>query len=194
MPIIAFNLKCLIGERIKKERYRAAVVFLGAAIILITFFTHSNKLPLKEGQFGFGLYQGNNQSAEFFKGLDLEGPVFNNYDIGGYLIYHLYPQEEVFTDNRPEAYSISHFEEEYIPAQQDNDFWQELSQKYGFNVIFFSHRDYTPWGQNFLIERVKDDNWIPVFVDNYAIMFLKKNNLNQPIINQYEIPKSNFGL
>ncbi len=153
---------------------KAVLVFSGLAILLITFFTYQARLPLRTGQFGFGLYQGNNQSIEFFKEQNLKGPVFNNYDIGGYLIYHLFPEERVFTDNRPEAYSIPFFQEKYIPAQQDNLKWQELEREYGFNVIFFSHRDATPWGQNFLVERVKDESWVPAYADNFSIIFLKK--------------------
>ncbi len=192
LPIISFNISQL-GVRIRKRDYQFGFVILGLAIFLIILVTYQTKLPFQKGRFGFGLYPGNNQSAQFFKELNLKGPVFNNYDIGGYLIYHLYP-EKVFTDNRPEAYSVSHFKDEYIPAQQDNIAWKNLSQKYSFNAVFFSHRDYTPWGQNFLIERVSDPDWAPVFADQFTIIFLKRNDLNQPIINQYEISKNNFGI
>ena len=40
--------------------------------------------------FGFNLEKNINSSAEFFKNTKISGPIFNNYDIGGYLIYHLY--------------------------------------------------------------------------------------------------------
>jgi len=72
--------------------------------------------------FGFGLVQGNNQSAQFFIDNNIKGPLFNNYDIGGYLIYHFYPQEKVFTDNRPEAYSVSFFEK-YIYSFTTGQFY-----------------------------------------------------------------------
>ena len=58
---------------------------------------------------------------------------------------------------------------------------------HNFNAIFFSHRDYTPWGQNFLIERVNDSEWAVVFMDEYAIIFLRRNLLNESIIEKYEI-------
>jgi len=58
---------------------------------------------------GLGLAAGVNASARFFLDQEIRGPIFNNYDIGGYLIYHLFPGERVFVDNRPEAYPASFF-------------------------------------------------------------------------------------
>jgi hypothetical protein len=101
----------------------------------------------------------------------------------------------VFTDNRPEAYSLAHFQQEYIPAQEDNAKWESLMHKYQFNAIFFSRRDLTPWGQNFLVARVKDALWVPVFVDSYNIIFVKQDNpANSEVIKKYAIPKEMFGL
>ena len=190
--IIAFNIK-QSGFKLKKI-YISETIFISLTILLISFFIYSPKLPLGQARFGFSLMPNNNESAQFFKDHNLQGPIFDNYDIGGYLIYHFYPQEKVFIDNRPEAYSISHFQDIYIPAQTDNLVWQELNQEYNFNLIFFSHRDYTNWGQQFLIARVQDPDWAVVYFDSYAIIFLKKNQLNQPVIEKYQIPKEVFGI
>ena len=189
LPIIAYNIKNLLGKKVKLKSPNAKMlfIFVSLALFLIIFVNYDQKLPLNKEMFGFGLVQGNNQSAQFFIDNNIKGPLFNNYDIGGYLIYHFYPQEKVFTDNRPEAYSVSFFENIYIPSQQDNSIWQEQMKIHNFNAIFFSHRDYTPWGQNFLIERVNDSEWAVVFMDEYAIIFLKRNILNKSIIEKYEI-------
>lgn len=142
---------------------------------------------------GFGLMPGVRASAEFFKKEHLKGPIFNDYDIGSYLALEL-PKEKVFVDNRPEAYSKDFFENVYKPMQADEKKWQEVSAEYNFNAIFFSHRDYTPWAQSFLISRVNDPLWAPVFADSYNIIFLKRTEQNKNIIDKFEIPKSNFGV
>ena len=36
-----------------------------------------------------------NDAAEFFKREKISGVIFNNADIGGYLIFHLSPQHKV---------------------------------------------------------------------------------------------------
>jgi len=189
LPIIAYNVKNLLNKKNKLKSFNSKLVFIfiSFAIFFISFTVYSQRLPLQKFSFGFGLVQGNNQSADFFRAHNIKGPLFNNYDIGGYLIYHFYPQEKVFTDNRPEAYSVSFFEDIYISSQQDNSIWQKQMKIHNFNAIFFAHRDYTPWGQNFLIERVNDFEWAVVFMDQYAIIFLKRNLLNKSIIEKYEI-------
>jgi hypothetical protein len=192
LPIIAANLSFLKKFIDKNWETKFAVGFLALAIFLITFFTHQLRLPFVYDRFGFGLFQDNNQSAQFFRDNKLKGPIFNNYDIGGYLIYHFFPKERVFVDNRPEAYSVSFFKERYIPMQQDESGWQRENQLNNFNVIFFSHHDATPWGQKFLVERIKDPSWVPVFIDNFTIIFLEKNQANQPIIEKYGISQEAF--
>ena len=133
-----------------------------------------------------------NASAEFFKQNGLKGPIFSNYDIGGYLIYHLEGREKVFVDNRQEAFPPDFFQKVYIPMQEDPAVWKAMSEKYGFNVIYFYRHDITPWGQSFLIDRVQDPQWAPVFVDDYVIIFARRGSIDQGIIDRFELPKSMF--
>jgi len=193
LPITAYNVKkSFENHTFTPLEIQFIASILTLTLIFIGIFVYYPRLILQKTKFGLGLMPGNNQSARFFKNQNLQGPIFNNYDIGGYLIYHLYPQEKVFVDNRPEAYSISHFQKIYIPCQQDNSLWKKLDKKYNFNAIFFSYHDLTNWGQKFLIERIKDNNWAPVFADNYAIIFAKRNKINQSVIEKYEIPRNYF--
>lgn len=143
---------------------------------------------------GLGLLPGVNDSAAFFKAHHLTGPIFNNYDIGGYLIYHLFPQERVFADNRPEAYPVSFFDQEYIAAQQNEAVWQQLDARYHFNVIYFFRHDATTWGQPFLLRRLDDSQWVPVFVDEYVLILVRDAALNRDVIDHYRIPRSRFGV
>jgi hypothetical protein len=163
---------------------------LGAAIVVFLFINHHSRLNFS--RFGLGVLEGNSGAAEFFQSEGLRGPIFNNYDIGGYLIYYLYLRERVFVDNRPEAYTRDFFEQEYVPMQEDEAAWRRAEQKYNFNAIFFSHRDAAPWGQKFLIERIRDAAWAPVFLDDHSIIFLKRNDRNQDIIGKYEIAQNYF--
>ncbi|MDP2741421.1 MAG: hypothetical protein Q8O66_01895, partial [bacterium] len=206
LPIMANNfaiLKTDFKEKITQKKisfldekpedtFEKIILTSATIIIIVCFLQGFNYLYDRKSAMGIGLMNGVNGSAEFFKENDIKGPIFNNYDIGGYLIYHLYPEYKVFVDNRPEAYPVSFFKEIYVPVQEDNKKWEELDQQYNFNTIFFSWRDYTPWGQNFLLQRIKDENWAPIFVDNYNIIFLKRNNVNKNIIEKYELPKEMF--
>ncbi|OHA62398.1 MAG: hypothetical protein A2117_00935, partial [Candidatus Wildermuthbacteria bacterium GWA2_46_15] len=199
LPVIAANLKIVqekffLPERVNLDFFSIPRYFvsigLGAAIIAFSLISHQPRLSL--ARIGLGVLRENFGAADFFQTQGIAGPIFNNYDVGGYLIFYLFPQERVFVDNRPEAYSTDFFQKEYIPYQEDSNKWGEAEEKYKLNAIFFSHRDATPWGQKFLAQRVRDPGWAPVFVDNYNIIFLKRNELNQGIIGRYEIPQSYF--
>ncbi|MDP2926824.1 MAG: hypothetical protein Q8N65_01660 [bacterium] len=202
LPLIAANLKVIkegnfFPERVRLDflslSFRSLLIVLGSTMVVLLIFNHSSRISVPP-RLGLGVLAGNSSAADFFREQDLKGPIFNNYDIGGYLIFYLFPRERVFVDNRPEAYSLDFFQKKYIPFQEDENEWRRGEEKYGFNAIFFSHRDATPWGQEFLVKRIKDPSWAVVYFDSYGIVFLKVNELNRNVIGQYEIPKEVFGV
>jgi hypothetical protein len=139
-----------------------------------------------------GLQPGVQSSADFFKKAGLKGPVFNNYDIGGYFIYHFFPAERPFVDNRPEAYPVNFFTKIYGPMQADETVWARQLRQDHFEVIYFYRHDMTPDAQPFLIRRLNDPQWAPVFVDNYTIILARRGGVNQALISRYELPRSMF--
>lgn len=173
------------------QKYVPRLLIISAILFILTVLPGDYFSIVRPG-FGFGLVPGVNDAAEFYDKNNLSGPIFNNYDIGGYLIYHLYGKEKIFVDNRPEAYSVDFFKKTYIPMQENEETWKEESAKYGFNTIYFYRRDATPWAQPFLIERIKDPDWIPVYVDNYILILVKNNEQNQDIIKTHALPKNIF--
>ena len=133
---------------------------------------------------GLGIVPGANDAAEFFKREKISGPIFNNYNIGGYLIFHLSPEYKFFVDNRMEAFPKDFFKRTYVPMQLNNDFWHTMDQRYHFNVIFFNPES-TPWGDNFIWNRYADPSWALVFYSKEAVIFLKRNEQNALIIRRF---------
>ncbi len=199
LPALAYLGHCLWPEKFTQAwpklhlAYRLGGLVLAAAVVLIIVVPQVQTLQGLGQKFGWGLLPGAQASAQFFIKQNIQGPMFNNYDIGGYVIHNLYPQTKPFTDNRPEAYTVDFFEQVYKAPQTDEAKWQALDGQYNFNAIFFSYRDYTPWAQQFLLARVKDPAWAPVYVDSYNIIFVKKNLENLPIIQKYLLPPQTFG-
>ncbi len=181
------SLKLKAEEEVKQFLIPTAflVLFMFLAVINQPFF-------VGKSNFGFGLKNRSEKAAEFFLRNNLQGPIFNNYDIGGYLIYYLFPKEKIFVDNRPEAYPSQFFKDVYIPMQENEDEFLQQDKKYRFNTIFFYRHDLTPWAQKFLISKVKDPNWVPIYVDEYAIVFIKNAQKNQEIIEKYKLPQEMF--
>ena len=194
LPILAYNIRHIISSEGAGDRAwpRWAVVIVALVFLGATMKNQRERFHQTRKRAGVGLAAGNGDSAGFFRRAGIQGPLFNNYDIGGYLIYFLFPEHRVFVDNRPETYPASFFQEVYVPMQEDEAVWKTIDDQYRFNAIFFSHRDATPWGQHFLIERVQDPRWVPVFADAYAIIFLRNIPSNRPTIERHQIPRDRF--
>lgn len=194
ISFLSWNAMIKAKEKFEIIKKFEKQIFVLVLILSISFFYFSkqNFLEIAKLSSGLGEYKSNSASADFFKKTDIKGPIFNNYDIGGFLIFHLFPQEKVFVDNRPEAYPASFFQNIYVPMQEKEDLWQKIDNLYNFNAIFFQRFDRTPWAQNFMIKRVQDAKWAPVFVDDFTIIFVKNNDTNKKIIQKYAIPKEYF--
>lgn len=186
--------------------YVAGLGLLCASLVGLSLYHQRQDFKNLKPILGLGLMPEAAAGADFYKAQKIAGPVFNNYDVGGYLIYSLRQTDghglgqrmdtegKVFVDNRPEAYTNDFFQNIYIPAQQDEQKWQELDSQYKFNSIFFAWHDLTPWAQTFLINRVNDKNWVPVFADSYNLIFVRLARKNLDIISKYEIPRERFSV
>ncbi|MBI2626716.1 MAG: hypothetical protein HYW77_00520 [Parcubacteria group bacterium] len=162
--------------------FKVAVV---GFLVFMLFFVASGgyyKWASLSKKFGFSVPNGLERAVDFVKENKIKGPMFNNFDIGGYLIWRFFPEERVFVDNRPEAYSVKFFEEIYKPMQESKEKWAEFSEKYGINFVFFDHMDATPWGQAFLRDIVKNPDWKIIYVNEDAVILVKNNKDNSGII------------
>jgi hypothetical protein len=192
LPLAAINLKNFPGTQ-SKTRSSPSILKISAALAGIAFllvvinpayFVSSNR-----GRVGIGLEEANGAAAEFFLREKIQGPIFNNFDVAGYLVYYLFPDYRAFVDNRPEAYPAAFFTDVYFPMQSDEEKWAAISRHYGFNVIVFNYRERSVQGEQFIIRRVLDPLWAPVFFDKDIIILAKRDGPNQPVVQKYELPK-----
>ena len=173
-------------------------------LVFMLFFVASGGYYKKVGlskAFGLSVPNGLERAVNFVKENKIEGPMFNNFDIGGYLIWQIegvrYSVEKVpdpfrvFVDNRPEAYSVEFFNEIYKPMQESKEKWAEFSEKYGINFIFFGHGDSTPWGQAFMVSIVKNPDWKIVYVNEEAVVLVKNNDKNSEVISRFSLSQEN---
>jgi hypothetical protein len=191
IPLSAFNLKNLMVRAQGRSSWtgiRTSVALAAVAMVLFlispVYFVGGGR-----GAFGIGLKQGNGAAGEFLNSEKLEGPIFNNFDVSGYLVYYLYPKQQVFADNRPEAYPPAFFRNEYFRLLEDEDYWTRRSREIGFNTIVFNHRDRSMASEQFIIRRVLDPRWTSVFFDNNIIILVNRSGPNQSTIMRFEVPK-----
>jgi len=126
-------------------------------------------------------------AGEFIRDSHLDGPILNNLNIGGYLIYHLFPKLRVYVDSRPEAYAATFAREKYTRPLENENQWKQLSEEYRFNVICFKAS--TPSENRFVLRRVADPAWAPVFYDGRIFVLVRRTAANLDFLRTHEIQK-----
>lgn len=180
------------GE-IKRNSFTSFLFIVSCFLIILESFFYLNgsyyrlnDLPYKTG---FGFEENVKKAMDFVVQNKLPAPIYNNFDIGSYIIYKGYPAYQVFVDGRPEAYPKQFFSEEYIPPQSDYKKFKELENKYQFKTIIFSHTDQTPWGKAFLQNIIKDSDWSLVFIDDFMLVFVRPNLIEKNKLSKVELSK-----
>lgn len=191
-PILALNLKTVPWPA-WSQKIRPKIIISLIFLLLGGWWAkeitnnHFYQWLRLEREFGLGIPRGAQGGIDFIRKNHVAGPVFNNFDVGSFLIWKLYPEQKVFVDGRPEAYSPEFFEKIYKPMQADPALWKKYSEQYGINYIFFDHHDITPWAQSFLQNITKNPQWVPVYLDASVITFIKNIPVNQELIKKYPL-------
>ncbi len=177
------TLRPLVKHSLVKRLTTPAII----TTFLFLFFVLQSYQRLQLFPLGFTTVKGAENAATFYKENNIRGPLFNNFDIGSYLLYRLYPDEKVFVDGRPEAYPKDFFQKIYIPMQEKKEVFEAIDKQYNFQSIFFSHTDQTPWAQTFLSRILTDPSWHPVYLDDVAIILVKENAQNKDLLQKYSM-------
>lgn len=196
IPVLALILTQVYESKFQKKGidFENSMHVLALTIITLLCFgiVLFSGIFIPRKPIGIGQLPNSQRAAEFVISNTVMGPFFNNYDSGGYFTYYFYPQFQPFIDNRPEAYSADFLQNEYLQALQDEKTWQEITEKYNINSIFFYRHDQVDGAQSFLYQRVLDDEWVPVYIDSIFIIFVKDTPKNSQLISEFEIPQEAF--
>lgn len=146
-----------------------SILFLLASIPGVMYWFSNNKI-------GLGVIDKASEAVAFLKANNLKGNIYNNYNIGNYLEYRIYPQK-VFVDGRPEAYPVSFFKDEYYPAESSFDNFELIDKKYKFETVFYEHKNQTQTTNPLLLGLTNSSEWRMVFLNSTTVIFSKDKNL-----------------
>jgi hypothetical protein len=114
------------------------------------------------------------QAAEYIVSRKIPGPIFNDVNWGGYLIWRLWPEYRVFIDTR--TLNVDVFRQ-YLNVMNDYDKEGRLVlSAYDIkSIITPAINPYT--GDIFPLVRglYNDDEWILVYLDGVAMIFVRKS-------------------
>jgi hypothetical protein len=146
-PLAFFFIFFYLLHRMKLESIPARATILSLIIFVLLFF-NTSYFTLRYGVDNKWLGAGLDSFAPvkevaFLKKYRLEGPIFNDYAIGGYLLWALYPDYKVFIDPR-----LVPFSKQVAP-----DYWEFTSkpatpeaigcftEKYPFRIAIIHYRE-----------------------------------------------------
>jgi hypothetical protein len=66
------------------------------------------------------------------------------------------------------------FTDVYFPVQSDEAKWAAISRDYRFNVIAFNYRERSVRGEQFIVRRVLDPMWAPIFLDKNILFWRER--------------------
>ncbi len=169
----------------KWVKNKPPIYLITICFLLIGFFVWQLRTSLTLTPIGYNVDEQGKKALDFVIDNNIKGPIFNNFDIGSYIEYRLYPNQKVFIDGRPEAYPASFIQDTYIKIQQDPTLFNKVTEKYHLNSIIFSHTDQTPWGEQFLKDISTNPNWTPVYLDSTMLILVRKSLNNSTLVQKY---------
>jgi hypothetical protein len=118
------------------------------------------------------------EAMQFIRDNNLPGPMFNSYNWGGYLIWHLYPDYPVFIDGRTDLYD-DEFIREYVKITLAKPGWREVLDQYSVNFILIE-------SDSILAAFLAEGNeWQSVHADTIATVFLRNAPQNQDLLSKF---------
>jgi hypothetical protein len=131
------------------------------AVIVVIAGLAAGKIPIR-----FTEKNAPTAAIDFLRANPIRGNMFNNDEIGDYVIYNLYPQYKVFVDGRSDMYGTP-IMKEYLKVVAIEPGWENTLAKYDINYIFF----YT---DSVLVRHLLTDaGWKGIYSDNVASIFLR---------------------
>ncbi len=104
------------------------------------------------------------RAVEFIRANQPPGPIFNNYNWGGYLLFKLWPQYPVYIDGRTDLYDDA-FIRRYLGVVAADDGWQSKLAADGINLVVIEPNSALA---KFLR---REPGWSELYHDDMAVIF-----------------------
>ncbi len=128
------------------------------------------------------------KAAAFINTYDLKGNIFNEYGVGGYLLYHLYPEHKVFIDGRTDLYMCCELEElleialkKNLPDEEYKKFLDQLWNRYHTSYVLVRTQKHQVLRKVAKI-LTDDPEWNLIYWDDDSQIIVKKDGKNADIL------------
>ena len=129
-------------------------------------------------------------AAEYLIENHVTGPMFNTYEQGGYLIWRMWPQQQVFIDGRSLSESVYRDYNQILinagsSADQVSGPREELLNRYGVQVVVMNTMDYVSgalYPLAIALANPLSTEWELVYDDAQAVVFLRRPPPGTPVL------------
>jgi hypothetical protein len=106
-------------------------------------------------------------AVEFIRHKRPPAPIFNSYNWGGYLIFKLWPDYQVYIDGRTDLYDDA-FIRRYLRVMVAGDEWRQVLAEDGINTVFIEH--------NSVLDKFMriEPGWQELYRDEQAVIFTRQ--------------------
>jgi tetratricopeptide (TPR) repeat protein len=179
-PMIVNNL-----TQFQWRARRLKWVFYLPLMILIAFSANTVRGLINQKRLGLGVWT--NYPAEtvnFLREHNVHGKIFNDYNFGGYLIWHLWPDIPVFIDGR----AVTIYDQDFFwldtMARQKKEVWEQVAERYGIDIVLMGDNRERGYASlfNWLDE---DEDWMLVAFDDVSNLYMKKGTRFDGLVKQY---------
>ena len=136
------------------------------------------------------------QAIAFLRDSGLQGRMFNSYEYGGYLLWRLYPQRQVFIDGRGmeekvfvDCQKIMQASTTRIEGRRE---YERLLDSYAIDFIFQRINDNDGRIHPLMKSLLLKPEWVPVYLDNFVYILARRSAGNADVINTYQIDTNDF--
>jgi hypothetical protein len=149
------------------------VTWLAAGVVLVVISAVLGKI-----HFGFDPKIKPVAAVEFLKREPIRGNMFNNDQIGGYIIYAADGQYKVFFDGRSDMYGVARMKE-YNSITGFEPGWEKILEKYRITWVIFDAKSSL---SRFLLAK---EDWRLIYADKVANIFVRNVPENRNLIEKY---------
>lgn len=126
------------------------------------------------------------KSSNFIKNNHLPAQIFNSQGWGGYLIWKLWPEYQVFMDGRSEVFAGEPNNDFISILNQVGDWKRLIDDKYKIQTFIITYPDSGGVNTKKIFDAMtQQDNFVMVYFDDTAIILVKNNPQNKDIIQKF---------
>lgn len=179
-PIIVNNLS-QVRWQVREWKWLRFVPLL----VIIVFSVNDVRTLIKEEKLGLGVWRNYPATTvQFLKEHGVKGRIFNTYGYGGYIIWHLWPNIQVFIDGR----AVTIYDQDFFwlcgLAYRNTDALGKIFDRYEVEIVLLQDDREKGYSSVFYWLDENED-WRLVAFDDIANLYIKKDGKFDKLIKQY---------